>query len=560
MYVRRISRTLADGSRATYLQLAHKIRDPDTGIPRDQVLHHFGREDQIDPDQLRRLIASLSRFLDPSDQARVQADVGGLGGDLVAERSLAYGGSYVLDAVWRRLKIDATLADLLRGRGYQVDIERLLFGLVANRALDPRSKLGVERWVGHHVAIDGLDGVAVHTLYRAMDFLVLHAEDIQKTVFWQVASLLNLEVDLLFFDTTSTYFEIEEPDAPEAGLRRYGHSKDHRPDLPQVVIGLAVTREGIPVRCWAWPGNTADASVVDEVQADLAGWQLGRVVWVVDRGMAGHDQRIRFQRAGGQVIVGEKLRSTEPALAAALARPGRFQKVRDNLLIKEVFVGEGLARRRFVVVRNPQQAERDRRWRAAQIERLEASIAALNARRPRRAGGREARAKAVCALKAHRGMGRFVRELAGGELRVDRSAVAAEAKLDGKYLLSTTDLTLSAADVALGYKQLAEVERGFRTLKTSLELRPLYHRLPERIRAHILLCWLALLLIRVIEGETGQTWDALRDAFEQVHRVDLRSKDGRARIVTELTAAQRLPLNKLKITPPKKVHTALPGA
>ena len=285
----------------------------------------------------------------------------------------ATGGSYLLQALWKRLELDQVLGGLLAEWDYAIDIERLLFALVANRALDPRSKLGVERWVGKHVAIDDLNEVQVHALYRAMDFLVEHDEAIQEAVFFSTASLsssrirsdrpaadrriphgphisaavfgrgrpvpggrrrnrellslLNLEIDLLFFDTTTSYFETEQED--EDGLRRFGRpSKDHRGDRPQVVIGLAVTRSGIPVRCWTWPGNTADASVVEQVQRDLAGWKLNRVVWVMDRGMAGADQRMALQRGGGHVIMGEKLRSAEKSVVEAMSRAGRFQTVR----------------------------------------------------------------------------------------------------------------------------------------------------------------------------------------------------------------------------------------
>jgi len=552
MYVREISRILADGSRASYLQLAQKIRDPRTGIPRDKILHHFGRTDSIDKDQIRRLIASLSRFLDPDERTKVQAQLNGLGPDLVVLRSLPCGGSHVLDQLWRRLGIDATLRRLLEQREFAIDVERLLFALVANRALDPRSKLAVERWVGKHVAIDGLEEVQVHTLYRAMDFLVEHAGAIEEAVFWATANLLNLEVDLLFFDTTTTYFEVEAEDEEGEGLRRYGRpSKDHRPELPQVLIGLAVTRDGIPVRAWSWPGNTADAAVVDEVQRDLATWKLSRLVWVVDRAMGGREQRVMFQRGGGHVIVGEKLRTRDKAVQEALARPGRFQQVRDNLEIKEVSVEEGSLVRRFVVVRNPLQAERDRQVRQEQLERLEAEIERLNKRPPRGAGGRQEHTRAVCELKVHPTMGRYVRELKSGKLRVDRAAVAAEEKLDGKYLLSTTDPSLTAEEVALGYKQLAEVERAFRTLKHTLELRPMNHRLPERIRAHVLLCWLALLLIRTIETETGDTWPALRDELEQIHRVSLQTKNAAIDIVSDLTPRQKKIIRSLKLAPPK---------
>jgi hypothetical protein len=157
----------------------------------------------------------------------------------------------------------------------------------------------------------------------------------------------------------------------------------------------------------------------------------------------------------------------------AHSRPGRYQKVRENLEVKEIRVSRGSERRRFVLVRNPLEAERDRQRREAALERLRKEIDRLNDGRPRRGA---AHTKAVCALKTHPSLGRYVKELKNGELRIDAGRVAEEEKLDGKYLLTTTDPSLSAEDVALGYKQLADVERAFGTLKTTLELRPLYDR------------------------------------------------------------------------------------
>jgi len=550
MYIRQISRRRTDGSRVRYLQLAHKVRDPETGRPKDEVLFHIGREDKIDKAQIKRLVLSLSRFLGTDERTAIQAHLEGVAGsDVSVEKSLSLGGSYVLDALWRRLELDKALRGLLAERSFEIEIERLLFALVANRALAPRSKLGMERWVGRKVSIDGLESVQSHALYRAMDFLVEHGEAIQQAVFFSVATLLNLEVDLLFFDTTSSYFEIEDADEDD-GLRQYGHSKDHRGDLPQVVIGLAVTRSGIPVRCWVWPGNKADAATVEEVQRDLAGWKLSRVVWVVDRGFAGEKQRHAFQRGGGHVIVGEKLRGFEQLNHKALKRAGRFKTVRDNLEVKEVVVGEGSAKRRFVVVRNPEQAVRDELVRGRLIARLEEAIEHVNRRK-------KGHTKAVCELKSHRGYGRYLRELKSGELRIDRVKVKEDAKLDGKYLISTTDPTLSTEDVALGYRQLLEVERAFRTMKNTLELRPLHHRLPERIRAHVLLCWLGLLLVRVAETESGMTWDTIRDTLEEISLVKLCSKDGAVDLVSTLTEDQRNTLKKLSVNQPKRIQRIL---
>jgi transposase len=557
MYIRRISRRLAGGRRASYLQLAQKVRDPKTGAPRDQVLYHFGPEDQIDHDQIRRLVKSLSRFLDPGEQAASEAVLDGVATrDVAVEKALSYGSTYLLDQMWRRLELDSTLKDLLGRRSFQIEVERLLFAMVANRAIAPRSKLGLERWVGRKAVIEGLQEVQAHNLYRAMDFLVDHAEELQRTVFFSVASLLNLEVDLLFFDTTSTYFELDDDDGDE-GLRRYGHSKDHRPDLPQVVIGLAVTRQGIPVRCWMWPGNTADAATVAEVQKDLAGWRLNRVVWVLDRGFAGEKQRVALQRGGGHVLVGEKLRRSGDHTHPALKRPGRFQTVRENLEVKEVRISGGSQEERYVIVRNPQQAEKDRAIRQELLDRLSQEIDRVNATAGKRKGKHS---KAVCELLRSTMGKRFLRELKSGKLAISRTAVTADEKLDGKYIIRVTDPSLSAEDAALGYKQLAEVERAFRTMKSQLDLRPVHHRLDDRIRAHVLLCWLALLLVRIIETETSATWEALRDELDEVMLTRISSKDGKVEIVSNLSPDQEKILKNLQLSPPRRIRKLAPTA
>ena len=255
------------------------------------------------------------------------------------------GGAFFLDGLWKRLTLKEILEKLLRERKYTTPVERALFALAANRALNPGSKMAVERWVKEEAAIADLEEIAVQNLYRAMDFLLEADEQIQKDVYYSVAHIFNLEVDLIYFDTTSTYFEIEEEDE----FRKKGFSKDHRPDLPQTVIGLAVTKEGFPVRCWSWPGNTTDMSIVEEVKKDLTGWRLGRVITVLDRGFVSEENVKTLQRAGGHYIIGEKMRSGKPDTEQALSTAGRYQAVRDNLKVKEIVVGEGEARKRYVL-------------------------------------------------------------------------------------------------------------------------------------------------------------------------------------------------------------------
>jgi transposase len=457
-----------------------------------------------------------------------------------------------LDGLWHQLGIDTALGKMLGGRRFSTDVERVLFALVANRAIDPVSKLAAAEWASNDVAITGLEEMDEDQAYRAMDLLVEAdtCAGVQEAVFFAVADLLNLEVDLLFFDTTSTYFETEHADE----LRRHGKSKDSRPDLPQIVIGLAVTREGIPVRCWVWPGNTNDNTILPEVKDGLRGWRLGRVVTVVDRGFSSDANLEYLRRAGGHWIAGEKMRDGSPDAQAVLSRQGRYQQVRDNLRVKEVRL-EDSSDKRWVVCHNPYEAERDQAQRDAAIERITTELERIRTARERKRGknNAEAHRQAECALRDHPSLGRWIRQTPTGRLVLDRSKIRAEARLDGKFLLSTSDPDLSAEDVALGYKNLLEAERGFRDLKSTLELRPVYHRIEPRIRAHVLLCWLALLLIRVAERRTGMTWRRIAIELGRVHTVTLKGSAGIVAQTTPLTEVQQGIVDACGVAPPPRV-------
>ncbi|WP_029422052.1 IS1634 family transposase [Alicyclobacillus macrosporangiidus] len=542
MYIRTIRRKNKDGSITGYVQLAHNYRDPKSGQPRAKVLYTFGREDELDLDALRRLAQSIHRFVgDEFAAGRGQSE--SVQTTLLDSRPM--GGAYLLDQLWRKLGLDEAIRTHLSGRKFRTGIERIVFAMVANRALNPSSKLAIEEWVEREVAIPEVDSFDVQQGYRAMDFLLEAADDLQFEVYRRVSDLLNLDVDLLFFDTTSTYFETEQES--EEGIRRKGYSKDHRPDAPQVVIGLAVTREGIPVRCWTWPGNTADMSVVEEVKRDLVGWRLGRVVTVVDRGFASEENLRTLQRAGGHYIAGEKMNSGKDTVDTALAHPGRFRTLRPNLKIKEVIVGDGEARVRYVLAFNPEEAKRDAARRELQLLALREELSRLKELKG------DAHTKAHCRLMSHPGYKRYLKQDKWGNLRIDPAAVREAAHLDGKYLIRTSDDTLPTDDVALGYKQLLTVESAFRTLKHTLDLRPVYHRKDERIRAHVLLCWLALLLVRIAENRTGRTWPDIRSHMQTMHRVTQKTPQGIVVQRTETTEVQREILGALQVAEPPRV-------
>ncbi len=472
MFVRTATRRNKDGSAVRYVQLVHNEWDPVTRLSRMRVVHSFGREDQLDRAAVERLAGSLGRLLGQ--------EPAGAAPELAYAGSVAFGGTYLLDQLWQRLGIGQAMTAMLGRTRRDAATERVLFALVANRALDPSSKLAAAHWAGRKAYIDRLPATTDDACYRAMDWLHQVRGPLEKQVFSQVATALDLEVDLLFFDTTSTYFEVGDEDEPVlrdkdgspapaagapagdegtaggngqemAGFRVFGKSKDHRDDLPQIVIGMAVTRNGIPVRVWCWPGNTADSALIRQVKDDMRDWTLSKIVWVADRGFTSRANRRYLRRGDHHYIIGEKLRSGSAEAAAALSRQGRYQEITGNLRVKEVRISDD---ERFVICHNPDGAERDAAIRARLLIQLKEKIDGTD----KLSATKRAELRGVISTRP--GLNRYLRVTPGGLLRIDAAAARAEENLDGKYLLRASDPRLSAADIALGYRQLLEVERA----------------------------------------------------------------------------------------------------
>jgi hypothetical protein len=274
MYLRKTHQKRANGSRVTHLQLAESVWNPHKKRSEVRIVYNCGRaEDPQTAERLRKLARSILKRCAPQEIVE-QAPQWRL------LDTWPYGALYVLETVWHRLGIAKTIAQQLAYSKVDFAVERALFAMVANRACAPSSKLYCfEQWLREDVRIDGTDSLALHHLYRAMDLLEAHKEDIEKALYFRLADLLNFDVELIFYDTTSLHFEIDEIDYGEgeddlvegsmaAGSKTYkaprkrGLSKNGRSDAPQIVIGLAVTRDGLPVRHWVFPGNTVDVSTL----------------------------------------------------------------------------------------------------------------------------------------------------------------------------------------------------------------------------------------------------------------------------------------------------------
>ena len=543
MFVRIVKSKTKQGL-TEYAQLCHNYWDPKAKKSKTRVIESLGRADDLDVKGIKRLINSLSRLLPEKEGNEIRGEME-FGEQLEFLGSREIGGSWLLDQLWHKMGINTVLGKILRDREYHTPIERLIFSMVANRALAPSSKLYLEHWVSEEAYISGLEKVESQQLYRAMDFLLEASEKIQKNVFFKVAHLYNLEVDLLFLDTTTTYFEIGSEDEE---LRKRGYSKDGRPGSPQVVIGFAVTRDGIPVRCWAWPGNTSDQEILEQVKKDLNSWRLGRVIMVQDAGFNSEENRRKLQTAGGHYIIGEKLRKgSKGKTAEALSGKGKFTKTKDGLEIKDVVIGgDGEARRRFVVVRNPEVANYEKERREDIIKETERRLENL-----KQLDG-EPHKKEACKLRANPAFGRYIRQTKTGKLRLNKAKIRQEEFYDGKFLISTSDDTISAEDAVKGYKQLFEVERVFRDLKHVIDIRPVYHRLSQRIQSHILLCWLTMLLIRIAETQSGKTWFEIKKILSPLKVGIFSSSKGKVFQLNPVKPGQQKLFKILEIEAPKR--------
>jgi len=556
MYLRTTKRKNKDGSVVEYLQLAHNVRHPQTGSPVAEIVHNFGRADELNRDDLVRLCRSIARVcglevLDPlaapgGSSARQEAT--GLPEDLKLIRTLDLGVPFVTEILWERLGIGPALRKVMTESRCDLEYEKALLAITANRLCEPESKLGVwDRWLSK-VFLPSCAGLKLNQMYEAMDVLYRHIAKVEDSVFFHTANLFNLVVDLIFYDTTTAGFSIDEPDEDTEegpGLRKYGHSKDGTWS-PQVVVALAVTREGLPVRSWVFPGNTSDVETIKKVREDLRGWKLGRALFVADSGANSAANREELAKACGKYLLATRMSSVSEIKEDVLTRPGRYRVITENLHAKEVVVGDGERRCRYILCYNPREAERQRKHREQVVKELEEELKSHP--------DHKATARWAIELMAS---GRYKRYLAIDKterVRVDRAAIREIAKYDGKWVLQTNDDTISLEDAAAGYKGLLVIERCFRTLKrTRIQMEPLYHWLPRRIEAHIKLCVFALLIERVAELKCKEPWPQIKQALATLQATEFHTPKFRFFQRNEPSAELLRKLKSLEIPMPKTV-------
>lgn len=553
MYLRITKRKNCDGSTVEYFQLAHNVRDTTTGQVKAQIIHNFGRSDQLDKKALERLVQSICRTISLEALPTTSLpDSKQLIPNIEFCETYDFGLIYVVEDIWEKLEIGKTFLRACHGDEKAKLYERSLFAMVANRLSEPESKLGVwERWL-EKVYLPSTENIKLAQMYVAMDLFLQHQNILERSIFLRTANLLNLAVDLIFYDTTTASFSVDDEDEDcdeNVALRKRGNSKSGGWPV-QVVVGLAVTREGFPVKSWVFPGNTTDVMTVQKIRADLREWQLGQTLFVGDAGMNSESNREQLGRDFGKYILAARLASVEEIRDEVIARAGRFSKVEDNLYVKEVIVGSGVRERRYILCFNPNEAKRQKLRREERLNSLEEALAEHE--------DKSATAKWAIALLASQRNKRYLK-IIDGKISIDREAVKKYQKYDGKWVLQTNDPTISAIDGASAYKSMMVIERCFRSLKSGqIWLSPMYHSLPDRIRAHVKICTLSLLIERIIEHTTGKTWTEIAHTLKKIQVTKYRSELYEVYQRNEPSKEVKELLKSLKLTVPKKVLDITP--
>ena len=571
MFLRESRHRRANGDVVVYLQLVESSWNPRTQRAETRIVYNCGRaDDEATTTKLRELAKNILARVSPEQLTR-----GGEHWKLVD--AWPFGDLYVLEQLWSRLGMASllpeeardTVSKYVRADMKRVPVERACFAMVANRACAPASKLYCyEQWLREDVHIEGTKAVELHHLYRAMDFIEKHKDELEKAVFFRLGDLFNVDVELVFYDTTTVHFEIDEEDCQgldgvyvcgsvNSGSKRYEalrqrskSSKNKRSDVPQIVIGLAMTRDGFPVRSWVFRGDTVDVKTVAKVKEDLRGWKLTRCVFVGDAGMVSEDNLKTLAKGGGHYILCMPISKNSDA-EKAVAHPGRYRRVAENLRVREVVLGEGERRKRYVVCFNPQEAERQKHHREQALTELRAELATGCC-------DAEQHTKRMCQLRASERYGKYLGQK-DGQFEIDMAKVAKYERLDGKFVVHSNDDSLSAEDMALGYKQLQRVENAWRMLKSGIRLRPVFHSAPHRISAHVSLCMLALLIERMAEHACNDTWRNIRDDLRQIKLARLLTPQGEVWQVTEPGDAALKRLKQLGIPQPPPVINLTAG-
>lgn len=459
-----IKRAIARG--ITYLQLVESVWV--NGRSKHRLLKSLGREDELDKGEIDRLRASLKRYGSEEGDDQAQIDLS----ELELHSGKEVGRLLPLEAIWRKLKLGELIKELAASRRFSFAAESVIKAIVFMRVLSPGSERALVRSWLRSVYDPEFEGIELQHTYRALTFLAEVGQKLEAKLTQVMTDKLFADASLLLFDTTSTYFETTSTN----DLVSFGFPRDKRADRPRVGIGLLTSREGLPLAHWLYPGKQPDVVSMAKASTEFRHrLNLGSFVLVADRGMVSETNLRTLREQGITYIIAERLKRAKAR--EALKRAGRYKRVSPNLEVKEI---KQSGHERLLLCRNLEAVKEDAREREAIVSYLEEQLATGSYRKSLKASAR-----------------RYLK-LEADSAEIDFAKVKADAKLDGKWVLRTTT-SLPPEEVALAYRGLWRIERTFRTLKTPLELRPMFHHSEAGIRGHVQACMLAYVIHRILD-------------------------------------------------------------
>ncbi|MHC4184226.1 MAG: IS1634 family transposase [Planctomycetota bacterium] len=508
-----------------YLQIVENRKE--NKKVKQHVITTIGRMDRLEANnRIETLIRSLSKYSENvllvlSGKSDIAAETKKIGPALIFER------------LWQELGIHRAIKRLLKGRKFEFDVERALFLTVMHRLMNSGSDRSCDKWHRDYV-IKGVAKLCLHHLYRAMGFLGEEIADqkdatpftprcrkdqLEEDMFFEQRDLFS-GLDLVFFDTTSIYFE------GKAGsfLRQKGFSKDHRPDLNQMVVGVVIDDNGKPICCEMWPGNTADVkTLIPVIERIRKRFKIARFCIVADRGMISAEtiKQLEDPTRGLSYILGVRMRKVKEVKMEVVSRAGRYTEVYSEgksskdpspLKVKEIRVNGN----RYILCLNPRQARKDAKDRETIIASLKEQIK-----------------KGPKTLIGNKGYRKYLK-IERGSVKIDLEKVKNESRFDGKWVLKT-NTSLSAEQVALKYKELWQVERVFRDVKTILETRPVFHKCDDTIRGHVFCSFLALVLRKELERRLESAghcfeWADIKQGLKALQEITIQENEKRLAI------------------------------
>ena len=521
MFVRTKNFQNKDGTKRIYLQIVKNVWE--NGKSRQKVVCTLGRLKDLRKGAVDSLLKSLSRFSERLEVIEIRKDIS-------AREDKEYGAPLIFRRIFKLLGLDKILNTCLASHNHIFSVKEAIFAMILNRILSPASKLRVYEWLDE-VYDSHFDSLELHHLYRALDFLDEHKEKIEDSLFDNVRNLFNLKLDVVFYDTTSIYFEGEGPE----GIAEKGFSRDNHPEDNQVVIGILMTGEGFPIACEIFPGSMYDAKTLKKALATLSRrFKIRRVIFVADRGMVSEENLSLIEKEGYEYIVGVKMRKLKKVKDFVLSTPGRYKDVEDNLKVKEI----RLDKERYIICYNPYEAEKDKKDREEIIKNLQEKI------------------KTGSLSKVLTGDAKRFCKIETGKIILNRKKIQKEARYDGKYVLQT-NTTLSSEEVARAYKRLWMMERTFRDIKNIFRIRPIFHWTPSRVRGHIFICFLAFLLTVFLQrrlseiGVKESVWKVIRDVSKvKAVKLYVKGKAYLARTELQGLAYRAFQATGIRVPPP----------